>query len=309
MPQALPNHPEADRPSQGYFPPTPPRPTVGAAVRTYWPLVLLSVLACAAAGAYYAHSRQPVYTSSASLSVGLLDLNTQSVPGFAVGGEVVAGGYSRSVQTDAVIVPAARQLKMPPNVLRSQVTSSPVPSSPIFSVTATGSSAGQAVSEANAVSRSIIAYARARSNSGAAFSALLDRYRKAIRARNAARSRVARLSSQSSTTTQGTTGAAAATAGTTTKSSKHSGQLSQARAELSAQQLRVDSIADQYRSRASTPGNTAVVQKLVDAQGASTDRNSKVQLYGALGALAGLCIGAALAVLIAGIRHRRRPAL
>jgi hypothetical protein len=309
-PQALPSH-EADRPPQGIIAPTPARPTVGDAVRRYWPLVLLWVLVCGAYGAYYGHSRKPVYKATASLSIGLLDVTTQSVPGFAVGGEVVAAGYSRSLQTDAIIVPAARELHMTPADVRGRVSSSSVPDSPIVMITAAGSSAGEAVAVANAVSHSMIAYGRTRANSGRVFTALLQRYRGAVRDRNRARSRLDALRSAQSKT-KDTTSQTAASQGTPSNSSARKpkpGEIARAKADLAGQQLRVDSLGDQYRARATAPGNTPVVQRLVDAEGASNDRNSKIQLYAGLGVLGGLCVGTALAVLIAGIRYRRRPAL
>jgi uncharacterized protein involved in exopolysaccharide biosynthesis len=298
MPQALLSHEEADRRTQNIFPPTPPRPTVGDAMRRCWPLVLIAILAFGAAGAYYGHSRPPVYKATASLTVGLADLTTQTVPGFAVGGEVVASAYSRSIQSDGVIVPAARALRMTPGQVRSRVTSTPVPSSPIFTITATGASPGDSVRVANAVSRSMIAYGRSRSSSAGAFAALLQRYRQAVRRRNQARSRVARLRSAASSGSTSSTGSSASGNGT----------LAEARADLQTEELRMDSLAEQYRSRAAAPGSTPPVQRLVDATGASNDRSSRVQLYGAIGALAGLCVGGALAVLFTGLRHRRRLA-
>jgi capsular polysaccharide biosynthesis protein len=301
MPQAIPSH-ESERPSPGVIDPPPSRPTVGDATRRYWPLVLVAVLVLGAFGAYTGHSRKPVYTASASLSVGLLDVTTQSVPGFAVGGEVVASGYSRAVQTDGVIDPVAQRLKMTPAEVRSHVSSTPVPNSPIFTVTATAESAGSAVTLANAVSQSMIAYGRSHASTDAASARLLARYQSAVRNRNRARNRVAQLRSGSSTTA-GSSGTAS-----TASTASDSGSLSQARADLEVQQLRMDTLADQYRARTSTPGNTAVLQPLVNAQGAASDRGSKTQLYGALGVLAGLCLGTALAVLLAGWRFRRRHA-
>ncbi len=298
MPQAIPSH-ESDRPPPGVIDPPPSRPTVGDATRRYWPLVLIAVLVLGAFGAYTGHSRRPAYTATASLSVGLLDVTTQSVPGFAVGGEVVASGYSRAVQTDGVIDPVAQRLKMTPAEVRGHVSSTPVPNSPIFTVTATPASAGSAVTLANAVSQSMLAYGRSHSSTDAASARLLARYLGAVRSRNRARNRVAQLRSGSSTS------AGTASAATT---ASDSGSLSQARADLEVQQLRMDTLADQYRARTSTPGNTAVLQPLVNAQGASSDRGSKTQLYGALGVLAGLCVGTALAVLLAGWRFRRRHA-
>jgi hypothetical protein len=141
----------------------------------------------------------------------------------------------------------------------------------------------------------MIAYGRSRSSSAGAFAALLQRYRQAVRRRNQARSRVARLRS-------------AASSGSTSSSASGNGTLAEARADLQTEELRMDSLAEQYRSRAAAPGSTPPVQRLVDATGASNDRSSRVQLYGAIGALAGLCVGGALAVLFTGLRHRRRLA-
>lgn len=297
MPQALPSH-EAD--PSGLFETRPRRPTVGDAMRRYWLLILASVVALAAVGAYAGYSRKPVYDATASLSVGLLDLTTQSVPGFAVGGEVVAGGFSRAVQTDAIVVPVARELRMAPDEVRARISSTPVPNSPIFTISATGASSADAVLLVNATSRAMVDYGRSRSSSDTAFTRLLAQYRAAVRQRDRARNRLASLRSRllgSSTTTPGS----GAVSGV-----PEPAKLGQARANLQAQQLHVDGLADAYRSRVSAPNASAVIQPLVEAQGASSDRRSKMQLYGALGALVGLCIGTGLAVVITGAGDRRR---
>jgi hypothetical protein len=283
MPQAVPT-PEKEPPRE-LIGGSQPRPTVGDAMRRYWLLILVAIVAFGAVGGYLGHSRKPVYQATASLSVGLLDLTTQSVPGFAVGGEVVAGGFSRAVQTDAIVVPAARELGLSPNELRGRISSTPVPNSPIFSVIATGASAADAVRVANVVSQAMVAYGRSRSNSSAAFARMLEQYRGAIRRRDRDRSEVEALRSNPA---------------------RKPGLLGKARADLEAQQLRVDALGDAYRSRASAPGISAVVQPLVDAQGATSDRGNTTQLYAALGALAGGCVGVALAVLITGAGDRRR---
>lgn len=298
MPQAIPDH-ESDRTPRAIFGSTPPRPTVGDAMRRFWPLVLISVLALGALGTYAGYSRKPVYQATSSLSVGLLDLTTQSVPGFAVGGEVVAGGFSRSVQTDAVVVPVAKELHLSPGDVRGRVSSTPVANSPIFTITATGASQADAMKLANAMSGSMVAYGRTHSGADAAAGRLLSRYRQALRDLDRAQNRVKLLRKRQSGTTQATA------AGSNTPDS---GQLSQARANVDTAQLRVQSIGQLYRNQAGSPASSAVVQPLVDAQGASSDRRSKTELYGAVGVLAGLCLGTALAVLIAGRQFRRRPA-
>jgi hypothetical protein len=285
MPQALPTR-ETELPST-LFGSSPPRPTVGDAMRRYWVVVLGAALICGALGGYAGHSRAPEYQATASLSVGLLDLTTQSVPGFAVGGEVVAGGYSRSVQTDAVVLPVARRLRLDPADVRARVSSTSVPNSPIFTIIARSASPGDAVKLANTASAAMVSYGRSRSNTDVAYARLLDRYRAAVRRRDRARSLLANLR-----------------AGTPAP-----GAVGPARADLETEQLRVDSLAQQYRERTTAPGSAAVVQPLVAAQSAVSNRGAKTQLYGALGVLAGLCMGAALAVLLTGVRDRRtRPA-
>jgi uncharacterized protein involved in exopolysaccharide biosynthesis len=304
MPQALPSH-EMDAPPQSLSE-IPRRPTVGDAMRRWWPLVVIAALVCAGVGAKYAHSRKQEFQATASLSVGLLDLNTQSVPGFATGGEIVASGFSRSVQTDDVILPVARRLHMPPGEVRARVSSTSVPSSPIFTVSAIGPSQPAAVDLANAVSHSMVAYGRSHSGSQDNSAALLQRYRAAVRELNKAKSRVANLRSRGSSTSTATgTASTTSTASTTASSSR---ALSQAKADVEAQHLRVQAIGELYRSQTGQPQTGAVVQPLVNAQSASSDRKSRVELYAAVGGLAGLCLGTGLAVLLTGWRYRRRLA-
>src|SRR4051794_17917967 len=218
MPQALPSH-EMDVPPHSLLD-MPRRPTVGDAMRRWWPLVVIAALVCAGVGANYAHSRKQEFQATASLSVGLLDLNTQSVPGFATGGEIVASGFSRSVQTDDVILPVARRLHLPPGEVRARVSSTSVPSSPIFTVTATGPSQAAAVDLANAVSRSMVAYGRSHSGSRGTAAALLQRYRSAVQQLNKAKGRLTNLRSRGSSTSTATGASPAsgttATTGTTT---------------------------------------------------------------------------------------------
>jgi uncharacterized protein involved in exopolysaccharide biosynthesis len=282
MPQALPS-PEPDRPPQDLFQPAQRRPTVGDAMRRYWLLIVVVVVAAGAVGAYLGYSRPPQYEATTSLSVGLMDLSTQSVPGFAVGGEVVAAGYSRSIQSPNVVQPVAQRLKMTPGAVRSHVTATPVPNSPIFMVKATASSAAAAVTLANAVGDSMVAYGANRSAAGPELARLIASYRAAIRRRDQARSRLASLR-----------------AGTPAP-----GAIGNARADLETAEVRADTAKQIYQERAAGPRNNAAVQPLATAEGASSDRRSRTQLYGAVGALAGLCLGTALAVLLTGRRFRR----
>jgi hypothetical protein len=210
------------------------------------------------------------------------------------------------VQTDDVILPVARRLHLAPGEVRARVSSTSVPSSPIFTVTATGPSRPAAVDLANAVSHSMVAYGRSHSGSRGTSAALLQRYRSAVQQLNKAKSRLANLRSPRASTSAAAGGTTATTGTTTTSKASSSSERSKAKAEVEAQQLRVAAIGQLYRSQTGEPQTGAVVQPLVNAESASSDRRSRVELYGAVGALAGLCLGTALAVLLTAWRYRRR---
>jgi uncharacterized protein involved in exopolysaccharide biosynthesis len=258
-------------------------PTVGDAARRNWALILLAVLVAGALGVFAGLAREPLYTSTATLSIGRLDLTVQSIPGFAVGGEVVAAGLSRSVTTNAVVDPVARRLGLSPDEIAAHVSASTVPNSPMFTITATGTSSRSAVALANAVSDSMVEYGRGGGGPAEA-DRLLTRYRDVTRELARERARLTRLRNALV---------------------PDRAAISRVRADIDALELRRQTSASLYRESHTQGQYGAIVERVAAARGATSDRSSKLQLFGALGVLAGLFGGLALAVLRTASQSRR----
>lgn len=259
--------------------------TIGNALTRNWPLVLLSVIAFGILGFVAGSLREPEWTAEARLSVGRLSLTVQSVPGFAVGGEVVAAGYARSVAVAPVIDPAARRLNVPPDDLRERVSSSAIPSSPLFDVIATGDSEAEAVASANAVADAMVEYGRAGSEAPGRAEELLRQYRDAVEREARARQTVTRLLDNGA----------------------RGPRLAAARAVADTEKLRVETAAQNYRASQRSQVSGGVVESIAPARDASSDEQSRLQLFTFAGLLGGLLIGVALAVLRALRLDRRSP--
>src|SRR3954470_20607781 len=112
------------------------------------PLIFLAVFAVA-----YGMRRDPTYTAEARVGVGGLDLaQPGALNGFSDATETLAATYSRVITADDVIEPLAKDLHITPSAARGRISASPVPGSSIIRVSATGLSAGAAVTTANAAS-------------------------------------------------------------------------------------------------------------------------------------------------------------
>jgi capsular polysaccharide biosynthesis protein len=257
--------------------------TLGDALRRYWILVAICAVILAVVGAAAGAKRSPVYSAQTGLTVGQLNLSVQSIPGFAVGGQALADTLSRSVTSPEVIDPAAKKLNVAPNYLAANVSASPVARTATFIVYGTGASERQAVEFANAVADSLGTYAQSTQSDGGNSARLLNRFHQAAQAKARADRRLQKLQPGVSSST-----------------------YSNAKAQADELALRAQVASDAYITSQQTLAAGAVIQRLAPAIFASSDRSSKVQLYGVLGAIAGALLGAALAVLWAGRRARRR---
>src|SRR6185437_6207492 len=89
--------------------------------------------------------RAPTYTASTTINVGAPDLASQATPGYTLASQTLASAYSREVTSQFVINPVARQLHVSRAQIRGRLSSSAVPSSPTFTINATGPSPQSAI--------------------------------------------------------------------------------------------------------------------------------------------------------------------
>ena len=83
--------------------------TIHDAFSRYWLLIVLVAVIGAAAGVAQAMSKQPVYTASAQLGVGLTNVGTPGgLGGFAQSGPTLAAAYSRAAIAQPVVSSVAK---------------------------------------------------------------------------------------------------------------------------------------------------------------------------------------------------------
>jgi capsular polysaccharide biosynthesis protein len=278
-------HTERSRKRERFGPHDPllvPTVTLGSAARRHpWlvvlPMVLLMGIAFAAA-----YKRLPTYSAQTRLAVGKLDGTTPaSVAGFATATEALAETYSRKIRSDAVVAPVARELGINPAAVKHHVSAAPIPQTPVFRVTAKGSSPDQAAILANAVSESLAAHVARESASAPRSARLLRGYRQ----------KRARLEDRRAEVEQAQRRYFA------DETNANRRRLGDARVRAAALELELRGLTANYAASRQTRGSTALVEVLEHADRASSDRYRVMQFLVFVAAVAGITIGLGLALL------------
>ncbi len=252
-----------------------PRIGVVQAAQRYWYLVVAPVIVFVIIAGILASARVPTYTAEARLIVGRLDLSTAgAVQGFAGAAEDLAQSYPLAISADGVVDPLAKQFGTTPNAIRSRLSASDVPGSSIVRITATGTSASDAITLVNAASQSLTAF--------------LTRFNRD----NPDEPHLLRLLKNAEVKLQADQAAAP-------QPPPHPATPSQqqAAAALASQQAIVDAISADYKSSVLTQAVSSLLQPLVSAHSASSDKKSKLEIAVFAALVAGLVVGLALATL------------
>jgi capsular polysaccharide biosynthesis protein len=272
-------------------PATPPRRGVGlgTALRRYPVLALLPVVILAAAGITLGLRRAPTYTASTTINVGSPDIASQATPGYVQAEQTLASAYSREVTSQFVYGPVAKQLGISQSAVASRLSSSAVPSSPTFTINATGPSQQSAIRLAQTATAALQHYINVVNQGETTSTQLLNRYRNAEREAD----RLSALSGKLDGQNRALPGSVSATR--------------RQEAHLAAQvaQLKANALSAQYSAGSTTSRTGASIQVLNPATAATSDRRTTAERYGVIGAAAGLVLGAALALLVANLRRRR----
>jgi uncharacterized protein involved in exopolysaccharide biosynthesis len=279
------------QPTSPPFPGDPfvPRPTVSYALRRHWLLASLPVVVFVGLAVAAGLKRPPTYTADAHLAVGRL--NTQSstaLVGFAQVTVSLAETYSRSLGSPDIVVPAARRLRMNPQKVLSRISAAPIPDSPVFRVRAHADFRGDAIRIANALSQSLVRYARDRARPSLGQRGVLRRYRETLVRLENERTLLdkrARDFSRRPTPTNGR-------------------GLASARASVGTLALQLRTLQQTYEAGEQGPQSSALVSIVDRATHASSDRFSVLQLLVFVALVVGGVIGTALAVFRANRRFR-----
>jgi|tagenome__1003787_1003787.scaffolds.fasta_scaffold20910291_2 capsular polysaccharide biosynthesis protein len=272
--------------------PRSPRPAgLLYALRRYWLVALLPMILFGALGVAYGNQRQPTYTASSRLIVGGLQLNTSGAQaGFATAVQGLAEAYSRAVTADNVIGPVARQFRTTPDAIRGSLNGTPLPNSPIFTITAVYPNERGAVQLANATSQALLRYLQKLYGNNPATQRLLRAYRRASETTNEKNALAAERKKRYDANQ--------------TRSNRDA--YVRAKSEADSASLDQQAIGEQYTAASgSNVGSSTIVQVLSGASAATSDHKAAMEKFGLIGVVIGLIIGLAAALALANRRVRR----
>jgi uncharacterized protein involved in exopolysaccharide biosynthesis len=277
--------------------PTAPPPALSA--RGWFIVVAMGVL-FAAAGVVVALGRHPTYTAESSMNVGAVNLRVQAQSGYTAGAEALASSYSRVAMSSLVVNPVARKLHLTPQQVSDRLTAAPVPDQPAFRILATGPSAGEAITLADAATKQMQSYADQASTGHDSAGTLLKRFQRQS-------GRAARLQ-QRYFLLKGYEAESKVTGATPEQIANAPSQkkLIDAQVAYETAQLKAQALSGMYAVRVQEVGDAPRVALLGRSIGATSDRTHVLEELGAAGLLAGLLIGAALALLTDRATARRR---
>jgi len=253
-------------------------------------LVVVPVLVGLALGGFVGLSRTPVYTGTAQMSIGRIDLGAPgALAGFSVATQNLASAYSRTIDADAVVRPVAEELRVSAKSLKRSLSASPIAGSPVFIVEAKAGSPRQAVETTNAASASLKRYITKLNRSNPDSQRLFQLFQDAALRYNRLQSATAR----------------AAVAYDRVPTSATRRRLNSARAESEGARLRRETLRQAYVTSQQGQSSTSLVQTLSLAQEASSDRSAQLQIFLFAGLLGGVIVGLGTATWWA---NRRRLA-
>lgn len=219
--------------------------------------------------------RQTTYTASATLQVGQVNPNSPGFLGYVQSASSLATAFSRSIAAAPVLATIERKLELESNQATPRLSAEPIPLAPAFRVIATGPSEASAIRLANTAAGAIIVYENRSNSSNPQAKSLLRDYRVASLELRRTEAKLTDLGS-----------------------SGDPDALAEAEAERAAARIELRGIDTAYIAAvASQAPREGLVSLVAGATSASSDRKSKIELYGFLGLLVGLLVGCAAAVL------------
>lgn len=298
LPRA-PRHPDGDGPP-GPAPSGPPDPGPSALgplrpVADRWPLVLLVVLLFVGGGVYAGLTRSPTYKAETEINVGRTDVRVQALPGYVAGAATLANAYSRVVVSDEIVDRIAPRLGVPKGEVSANLTAAPVPENPILRIVGSGASPEEAVRLTGVAAEQLERYVARTDASSKSVDAMLGEFRRESRRAADLKRELRRLETRD----------AQASAIGSTVEAPSAEEEDDLRVAYETARLRADALAQMFRDRQVELASTAGIQVISRPALAGDDRRSVLQRLIAVGLVAGVVVGSALAMLL-GARRRRK---
>jgi uncharacterized protein involved in exopolysaccharide biosynthesis len=259
-------------------------------------LALLPVLIVLMTALAFGLTRTPVYTASAQILVGRIDVEASAVPGFVEANQRLAATYARLVGTSVIAERVSGAVGLPPKDVRGRLSGSPIPESSIIQVEATGSSSADAVELASAAAEQLISYVVQSNENPARQQQLLDAYGAAAVEQRAAES--------ARDAAQGALASAQGAEASPTVVADRRTALNNAQAALDEANLRATTAESAYRDSQRGAVDRGALQIITRAESAGNDRRSRLQLA----VVGSLLLGGTIGVALASLRENRKAA-
>jgi capsular polysaccharide biosynthesis protein len=269
-------------------------------------LIVLLALLLAGAGVAAGVVRKPIYAASSSLQVGKVNPNSPGFSGYLQSVADLAANYSRSITATQVLNRIHARTGLPPAIAASRLSAEPIPNSSVFRIIATGPDSPSSIRLANQAANAVVAYeARYNFNSdaAAAFGAF---QRQAIELAQA-QAKVSHLSSVAGARNPTSTANTTSTTPSNQNGTSPSPALIRAQAAENVAQMRATALAATYQQDIEAQPSSNLVSNLGSAVTSTSDRTTKIELFGLIGLIVGLLTGSLLAVLRE--QYRRQPRL
>jgi uncharacterized protein involved in exopolysaccharide biosynthesis len=258
----------------------PPEGFVFRAIARNKLIVLVAAIVLAGAGAAVGASRNhsdSTYTAEATLQVGQVNPNSPGFYGYVQSSAALATAFSRAITAEGVLTTVHKKLGLTQAQAMARLSAAPIPESPTFRVFATGPTQASAVQLANVAAASISSYVSEVNSANPEAPSLLSAYRSAaLELRKA----VVKYD--------------------LVNGGRTASQLTRltAQAEVSTAGLKLDALGSAYKTSVSTQApRSGLVTLLAGATSATSNRDSKIALYGLVGLLIGILLGCCVAVV------------
>lgn len=298
-----PTLPRAQRQPDGNGPPGPeppaPEPSALGPLRPVadrWLLVLFVVLLFVGGAVYAGLNRSLTYRAETEINVGRTDVRVQALPGYVAGAATLANAYSRVVMSDEIVDRVAPELGVPKGEVSANLSAAPVPENPILRIIGKGATPDEAVRLTTVAANQLERYVARTDAATKSADTMLAEFRKQSRRAADLRRQLRRLETRD---------AQAAAVGSTVEAPS-ADEENELRVAYETAQLRADTLSQMFTDRQVELASTAGIQVISRPALAGDDRRSVLQRLIAVGLVAGVVVGSALAMLLGPKRRRRR---
>jgi capsular polysaccharide biosynthesis protein len=265
-----------------------------------WIITVVCGLLFAGAAAIVALQRQPSYTAESVMNVGAVNLRVQAQSGYMAGAEALASSYSRVAVSGQVVRPVADDLGLTPDQVSKRLSATPIPDEPQFKLIATGATAGDAITLADAATRQMQRFAERATTGHDSAARLLKRYQR----QSAKAAKLRRLFFL----LKGLMAESKVTGATPQQIAAAPSQAKLDRAEIAYNTalLRAQALGGLFQVRVQEIGDAPSVDLLGRSLTAKSDRVKVLEELVVAGLLAGLLVGVAIALVVERASGRRR---